>query len=118
MHQHHQNEEEVFRKARKNLTNTILKMLGFGGGFCLALIYVIVEGSSAFFIVAHPSIRYAGAAGPSVPIIIVLALTGLGTLLGIPDLKQSWREYQQARQRHIAAKLNLTSPDSRRTDKL
>ena len=81
----------------------LFKMLGFSVGFCLVLIWLIIEDLSANQIVAHPVSRYAGA-GPLVPIVIFLVLTGLGTILGIPDLKQSWGEYKIACQRHHIAK--------------
>jgi hypothetical protein len=96
---HQPNEEEAFRQARKNLTNIILKIFGFGGGFCLALIFVILNGLQVHYVTTHR-----GVSGPSSPILIILIFTGLVTIFSIPDLKQAWREYQKARQRHTMAK--------------
>jgi hypothetical protein len=118
VHHHQPNEEEVFRKARKNFINAALKMLGFVAGFSLPLACWIIKGSSAF----RPGVnaQYGRTVGPTMPLVFILVFTGLAIVLGIPDLKKSCSEYQNARRWRTAAnnkKSNFSSPAPPPADK-
>jgi hypothetical protein len=118
VHHHQPDEEEVFRKARKNFINAALKMFGFVAGFFSAIAYWIIKGSSAF----RPGVNayYGRTVGPTMPLIFILVFTGLAIVLGIPDLKKSCSEYQKARRRRNATnnkKSNLSSPAPPLADK-
>jgi hypothetical protein len=57
--------------------------------------------------------QYGGTVGPTMPLIFILVFTGLAIVLGIPDLKKSCSEFQNARRQRNATnnkKLNLSSP--------
>ena len=94
MRQYQSTEEKAFRKARKYFFVTAFKMLVFGGLFCWLIIWIIMNGLLRSGAIIHPSnARF----GPYAPAAIGLAFTGLGAFFGMPDLKQSWREYSDAR---------------------
>ena len=76
--------------ARRRLISTVLMTLGFATGFCVLLLFAVANGLSAFQI-RFGSGRWPGA-GASAPLAILLLLTGLATILLLPECRRARRD--------------------------